>query len=672
MKKITLLLTLWGCCIHAQQNCNQAVAIGEGQYNATFSEGSEIPLNCLNDGTPTMGIWYSYTGTEDHNIIISTNVDGFSNEDTRIMVYSGDCNNLSCIASDDDSGGNLTSLLVFSAVAGETYYIAFDNRWDSDDFTFTVTLTEFQLPMFTTQTVNIGGSYKICVTDLNGDYLDDIVSPGNGAVSVLYQNSDGSGFTEAELAATSTLYMPDWSMAAGDYDKNGYNDLLYGNSTGAAIMLANNDGTAFTEVIETSPDFYLFSQRTNFVDINNDGNLDAFICHDVAPNVYFLNDGEGGYEFIQGGLGDYPSGGNYGSIWIDYDNDGDSDLFIAKCRGGDNPAAMNELHRNDGNGDFTTVASVDTNESNLADMLQTWSAAWGDYDNDGYMDVFVGASSFANGHHKLMHNNGDGTFTDVTAGTGFETFNGTTHDHFAHDFNNDGFIDIFGGSSTVMLNNGDMTFSPSIVPGGSGPIGDLNNDGFLDIYNGDTNKILFNNGNDNNWMKITLEGIESNSNGIGARVELHAIDGAWTQQIRDVRSGDSFKFMSSLNVHFGLGQTEAVDQLVIKWPSGVVDVINNPQINQTTHVTEGQTLAVAETQKMPFTLYPNPAKNYIKADTQDTQIVSAIIYGMNGKIVSNTTVSDNTISVENLTQGTYAMILKDSLGKYYTTKIIKE
>lgn len=671
LKRITLLLALSGCCtLYAQQSCNEAVAIGEGQYNATFTTGSEVPVNCFDDGSPTMGVWYSYTGTEDHNVIISTNITGQPSHDTRVMIYSGECGGLNCIASDDDSGGDYTSLVTFSAVAGETYYIAFDNRWNADPFIFTLTETVFQLAMFTTQNISIDGDHKICVTDLNGDYLDDIVAPSNGTVHVLYQNSDGSGFTSAALTAPNTQFMPGWSMAAGDFDKNGYNDLLYGNTYGAAIMLANEDGTAFSDIIESPSNFSLFSQRTNFVDINNDGNLDAFVCHDIAPNVYFLNDGEGGYEFIQGGLGDYSEGGNYGSIWVDYDNDGDQDLFIAKCRGGGDLAAMNELHRNDGNMTFTTVASATTNESNMADMLQTWSSAWGDYDNDGYMDAFIGASSFASGHHKLMHNNGDGTFSDVTAGTGFESFNGMTHDHFAHDFNNDGFIDVFGGSNTIMLNNGDMTFSPIIVPGGSGPIGDLNNDGFLDIYNG--NKILFNNSNDNNWMKITLEGNESNRNGIGARVEIHATGGTWTQQIRDVRSGDSFEYMSSLNVHFGLGQTETVDQLVIKWPSGLIDVINNPTINQTTHVTEGETLGTLQTQKISLTLYPNPAKSYIKVDMQNNEIVSATIYSLNGKVVSTIQVTDNTIPVENLAQGTYGIILKDNTGKYFTTKIIKE
>src|SRR5690606_25994650 len=116
---------------------------------------------------------------------------------------------------------------------------------------------------------------------------------------------------------------------------------------------------------------------------------------------------------------------NYGSVWIDYDNDGDQDLFIAKCRGGSSSARINELHRNNGDGTFTDVSI----ESNLSDPVQTWSSAWNDFDNDGDMDVVVGASSTADGSHKFMRNNGDGTFTDITAGSGWDA---NTHLNIEH------------------------------------------------------------------------------------------------------------------------------------------------------------------------------------------------------------------------------------------------
>ncbi|MEE1897181.1 T9SS type A sorting domain-containing protein [Flavobacterium rakeshii] len=671
MKRIvTLLLVITGChSMYAQQSCNNAIAVTEGQYSVTFSNESEIPQNCIDNETGTQGAWYMYTATEDHKVTINTKVPELLFYDTRVMVYTGDCNNLTCIAGDDDSGGYQTSLVTFNTLAGTTYYFAFDNKWSSDDFDFTLT---FDYPfLYSSYDIELAGNYKFCVVDINGDYLDDIVSPSNNSVNVLYQSSNDSGFTPATLTAPNTNNIPSWSMAAGDFDKNGYNDLLYGNSVGAAIILANEDGTAFSDIIESPSTFYLFSQRTNFVDINNDGNLDAFVCHDVEPNVYFLNDGEGGHEFIQGGLGDYPEGGNYGSIWIDYDNDGDQDLFIAKCRGGGNPAAMNELHRNDGDMTFTTVASNDTNESNMADMVQTWSSAWADYDNDGDMDVLIGASSFVSGHHKLMLNNGDGTFTDVTAGSGYESFNQLSIEHVAHDFDNDGFVDVFGGGEIIMKNNGDLTFTPVVIPATNGPIGDLNNDGFLDILNGNT--VYFNTPNNNNWLKITLRGVESNANGIGARVEIYTEGSEWGSQIRDVRSGDGFRYMSSLNVHFGLGLTQTVDQLVIKWPSGIIDVINNPEINQTTHVTEGEAiLNITDAENSLFKLYPNPAKDYIQVEAKNIEIKRALIYTINGRIVSDSQITNNTISIKELAQGTYAVILQDNTGKYHTSKIIKE
>src|SRR5690606_7951230 len=114
------------------------------------------------------------------------------------------------------------------------------------------------------------------------------------------------------------------------------------------------------------------------------------------------------------------------------------------------------------------------------------SSAWADYDNDGDMDAMIGASSTTNGGHKLRRNNGDGTFTDITIGSGFDTLTATNIEHVAHDFDNDGYVDVFGGNHILMLNNGDMTFSQSVIEPDNGPVGDLNNDGFLDIQNGNT------------------------------------------------------------------------------------------------------------------------------------------------------------------------------------------
>jgi len=426
-------------------------------------------------------------------------------------------------------------------------------------------------------------------------------------------------------------------------------------------MKANSTGTGYTPI---SGPQSIFSQRSNFVDLNNDGHLDAFVCHDVNPNVYYLNDGNGNLIFHQGGMGDFPSGGNYGSIFVDYDNDGDQDLFIAKCRGGNTGANIDELHRNNGNGTFTNVSVA----AGMADPDQSWSSAFGDFDNDGDMDALIGSNAGGT-TQKLMRNNGDGTFTNVSAGSGFESYTNTGREYIARDFNNDGFIDVFGPGGIIMINNGDWTFTKSGGAPQNGPIGDLNNDGFLDVQV--ENTVYYNNGNDNNWIILNLQGIQSTRNGIGARVEIY---GAWGRQIRDVRSGEGFEFANSLNTHFGIGTATEITRLVIKWPSGLVEEILNPAINSKLLVVEGSTLGISETNSNQFILYPNPASDYIRIQLTDMQseIASVKIYDYQGRMVSDVKIQENQIDIQSLSAGNYMMVLQNSNGEKFSQKFVKK
>lgn len=670
MRKITLSFL---CCLisilgFSQDDCASAIAITEGIYTVDAIDGTEVPspICAANGGGATAGEWYTYTAQENLGLTITTDLSQNQNQDpqvdTRFHVYTGTCGDLVCRSGDDDAGTGFLSIAQFNVEAGITYYIAFDNKWNSSGFDFQIiegaVIAEPETIITFTSTGSETDGTQRALVDMNGDYLDDIVSISTTNVNIRYQQTSGD-FTTANIETTSAENSPSWSLSAGDIDGNGYNDLLYGGASGVTFMIANDTGTGFSQI---SGSEYVFSQRSNFVDINNDGHLDAFVCHDVEPNVYYINDGNGNLTFNQGGLGDTVNGGNYGSIWIDYDNDRDMDLFIAKCRGGNSGANINQLHENDGSGNFTEVSTA----MNLADPVQTWSSAWGDFDNDGDMDAFIGASSFTNGGHKFMRND-ESTFTDVITGTGLENFEDTDIEYVTHDFDNNGYLDIYSGSGNFFFNNGDMTFTQQIVNFGAGPIGDLNNDGFLDILSGN---IYMNDGNDNNWLKITTEGVQSNWNGIGARIEIQSAMGS---QMRDIRSGDGFRYMSSLNAHFGIGTDTEIESVIIYWPSGIVDTILNPTINETLFVQEGQTLSIKDNSALQLNVYPNPTHQYLYVEglQNDVKNASLQIVDVQGKQVNNVRLNSNRVDVSQLSNGIYFATITIN-NQSQTLKFVKD
>ena len=682
-------------------SCAASIPIGPGTHYVENINGEDYELNCSEYDASNGDLeWYIYTPNDDYLTTITSDLEANDGLDTRFHVYQGSCGDLSCVAGDDDSGDGYLSVTSFYVYAGESYYIAWDDRWENESFEFQL-IEDYPPPVgpfgFTVENVSTVGSERGLV-DMNNDKLDDLVSIQQTSINIHYQ-LEGGGFNPVSIGTSLADNTPSWSLAAGDFDGNGYNDLLYGGGSGVTFMQANSDGTSYTEI---SSGEYVFSQRSNFVDINNDGHLDAFVCHDVEPTVYYINDGEGNLQFFQGpneegvpsGIGGVElslapigvdqEGGNYGSVWIDYDNDRDIDMFIAKCRGGDVQWKNNELWRNNGDGTFSNVADVTgwynsyypdgghDNSSNLGDTVQTWSSAWGDFNNDGYLDVYVGASNTYDGEHKLMKNNGDGTFTDYTVSSGV-LFQEPPYgiENNSADVDNDGYIDIFTDGD-VLLNNGDFTFSlyTAGVPG-PGAIGDANNDGFVDMFNG-TNLYL-NDGNNNNWIKVTTTGTTSNINGIGARVEISS-PGVGTQ-IRDVVSGSGFRYMSSLNTHFGIGSDSSVSSITVYWPSGTVDVINNPGINTTINITEGETLSLENSFIGEFVLYPNPVKNTLTISSAldlDQSIIS--VFDIAGRRVLNYKLADNinSIDVSRLSAGEYILRIITKEKLISSEKFIKQ
>lgn len=674
MKKITILfyfLISFQITV-AQDTCDTAPTIGVGTHTVAAVNGTQIPTpDCIGSGNPTAGEWYKYIPTQAYTVTVTTDLAANICKDTRLHIYGGTCTSLSCIASDDDSGvlqcnsGNTNSYLstvTFNVTAGTTYYIAFDNRWSSAGFDFQIIETPIiVLPIsFTSQSIS-SSSTICCVVDMNGDYLDDIVTVGATSMTILHQQTSG-GFISSTIALPGLTTTPSWSITAGDYDRNGFNDIVFGGSSRLTIVKANATGTNYTEV---SYPQNIFTQRANFVDINNDGHLDLWACHDVAQSHAYRNTGSGDLVFDISLMPTLAVGGNYQSMWTDYDNDGDMDLYIAKCRGGapvGDPQRINLLYKNNGNGTFTESGAI----AGLNDGSQSWSTAIEDFDNDGDMDFLLSNISDTN---KFFRNNGDGTFTDIYATTGIAAQVGSWEVQ-AVDFNNDGWVDFFWqNGKEIYLNNGDLTFTGYDLTFSEGGIGDLNNDGFLDVQYG--GNVYYNVPNANNWIKVNLQGVASNRNGIGARVEIY---GAWGKQIREIRSGHGFSHQSTMNAHFGIGTETAITQVIIHWPSGTVDVINNPSSNQALTVVEGSSpLSVVNSELNKIIIYPNPTSKTLSiSNASQLSIKNISIYTTQGKIVKNILYENDTISVEDLAEGLYILTIQTEDGKKYSESFLKK
>ena len=568
-----------------------------------------------------------------------------------------------------------------------------------------------QTTLLTTPTFHSGNAVGVC--DMNNDGKDDIIRAAqNATMYIEYQNAPNAPFSEASF--TNTFGSP-WGMCTGDFDNNGFNDVMWGSGSTCRVLSADATGSSYhtTNVTALTGDGNVFTQGCNFIDIDNDGMLDLFLCHDVGlSKIYKGNGMDSGWVMAQGlmPLATVPTSdnsGNYASLWTDINNDGYIDLMVTHCRQGitsaTDPRRIDQVFLNNGNGTYTQDV---TNTTNLRDGEQGWSTAWGDVDNDGDMDAFVLNQTV---NAKLMINDGSGVFSDSMAGSGIT--NPTTwfgENATFHDFDNDGFQDLMlsGDKHYLYKGNGNATFTlvaPNAFPYNAYQIrghavGDLNADGFLDVFatycslynspSSSRNDQVWmndcpNNGNTNHWIKFYLTGGASpgmsNKNGIGAIVKIY---GPWGVQIRDVRSGEGYGIENSFVLHFGLGATTQVDSAIVMWPSGIVDHTLSLVVDQTINLNEGgsplSTHASLNSKDISLTVFPNPVNDQATIRLDHFQQfglnnLTVNVFDINGKLVYTETSLQRsiiTLGTSVFAKGLYFVEVRDKSKRLAAQKML--
>ncbi|HET7214367.1 MAG TPA: CRTAC1 family protein [Terriglobia bacterium] len=456
----------------------------------------------------------------------------------------------------------------------------------------------------------------------------------------LYHNNRDGTFTDVTQKAGLTRTGWCYGVCVGDYDNDGHDDLFL-TYYGKNILYHNNGDGTFTDVTGKAgllESRVRYGTGCTFVDYDRDGHLDLFVSRyidldlaktpvggasryckymDVPVNcgplglqqevcTLYHNNGDGTFTDVSAKAGILKPGTRYGltAVAFDYDNDRWPDLFVA-C-----DSSPNLLYHNNHNGTFTEVGmesgcAVSGDGQEQANM----GVAVGDYDGDGFMDMFL--PHFSDDTPILYHNQKGEFFDDSTnaAGLAVNTRYVCWGVDFA-DFDNDGWLDIFNVTGTVYpevekvfpdykfktprvayrnLGNGSFEEVTEI----SGPallephssrgcaFGDFNNDGNIDVLvlNMSEPPSLLRNDNrsGHHWLNVKLIGTRSNRSAIGARIIIAAGD---RRQVREVLSGSSYISQSDLRQHVGLGAARKAESIEVRWPSGHVEAVRNVDANQ--------------------------------------------------------------------------------------------
>ncbi len=370
-------------------------------------------------------------------------------------------------------------------------------------------------------------------------------------------------------------------------------------------------------------------------------------------NVLFLNNGDGTFKDFTKESGATDPSISMAALFVDFDNDGDQDLYLAH-----DANIPYILYENDGFGHFKNISA----KAGVNYAGQGMGVDFGDVNNDGLMDLHI-TNLYEN---TLFVNNGDGTFRDVSKSAGIQD-RGMGWGTMVFDYNNDGLNDIYVVNDTkftpssytnkLYRNNGNITFTevsentPLASPyeGYGAAYSDINHDGKLDIFvaiKGQEGSQLFLNNeiNTGHWLQIKCIGTKSNRDGIGARINIKCANQLYCDQIS---SSSGYVSQNSLLQHFGLGTHSKIDELEIIWPSGLKDIYKNLSVDQVITVKEGLSIetkwAVNTTQQTinnPKMVYQGISPFGIKFDLMESQEVNFEIFDLSGRKLYNSNYSN--------------------------------
>ena len=489
---------------------------------------------------------------------------------------------------------------------------------------------------------------KLDIIAINGSTTDRYRQHGGDPLITLYHQDADLKFTD--ITQQAGLTRKGWSMgvAVADYDNDGLPD-IYVTSFGGNVLYHNLGNCKFEDVTDKAGVAVGgLSAGAAWGDYDRDGHVDLYVSRyvhvdmDKLPDFgsnekfcrfrgvlvqcgpwglagesdfLFHNRGDDTFEDVskKAGVDDPKHYYGLGVVWGDYDNDGWPDIYVA------NDAGPNYLYRNKHNGTFEEVGlMLGSDLSGDGQELGSMGVDMGDYDHKGRLNIFV--TEFVDQSDTLYHNNGDDGFADVTwrAGIGQPSHPYVGWGTGFFDMDNSGWLDIFVANGHVypqvdtipnaahfkqpMLlfrNKHDGTFEESAAAVGLSDIplqsrrgaafGDINNDGCVDIVTlnvGEPPSLLLNHcQNGNHRVLFRLQGTKSNRLAIGARVTVKA--GGITQ-FSEVKGGSSYISQNDLRQHFGLGKSDKMDEVTVRWPNGESETLRGVPADFIYTIVEGQ------------------------------------------------------------------------------------